>query len=568
MDGVSASATGLLSTSSATSPKKSEQSGQSDGVFATLVEQSQQDGSETIPSAKTNARPTANPTANSENTSFNTPKKTNLTDGGPAAPEGDLVGLSVVQSILNAPLRKTAAISSTPATLTPPASTTHSSPSTQAPLIGSATTTISPTIAPDAQAAPNSPTDKTQTPNVQKQVGDGSAASTAASANLTSQPPALEDDGVVDQLFQRIMAKGGKPETGAATTSQSTSTTPAAISSSTSSIPISQALLMMQGKTAPTTAVATNGSGQQGQATEGVTQTQQTQPTAGVATSQAQSPVLTQAAHHKATTGRTALRGGDLAAPPFQPFAPNGTNPNAVVTSAAASSNGSGQNSGAQSQTQSGASGAAAVGQSAKVGDATSPSPPSIDIDLTEIDVGDVETPELADADTAKTNANGRAGQSATPAVLRSASSVASQAWSTMIQRFDGRSQQYQIRLDPAELGKIDVSIEISKDNKARIVMAVQSTEAMNELSRSARALEQALAQSGVDLSEEGLNLELSENESGSFTFSDDTQDNEDENASSSAQNAANHPTDDEPVERALTPQLSIWNRPGVNLTA
>ena len=559
MDGVSASAAGLLSTSSATSPKKSEQSGQSDGVFAALVEQSQQDGSETIPSAKTNARPTGNPTANSENTSFNTPKKTSLTDGDPAAPEGDLVGLSLVQSILNAPLRKTAAISSTPATLTPPV---------QAPLTDSATTTISPTIAPDAQAAPNSPTDKTQTPNVQKQVGDGSAASTAASANPTSQPPALEDDGVVDQLFQRIMAKGGKPETGAATTSQSTSTTPVAISSSTSSIPISQALLMMQGKTAPTAAAATNGSGQQGQATEGVTQTQQTQPTAGIATSQAQSPLLAQAAQHQATTGRTASRGGDLAAPPFQPFAPNGTNPNGVASSVAASSNTSGQNSDAQSQTQSGASGAAAVGQSAKIGDSTSPSPPSIDIDLTEIDVGDVETPELADADTAKTNANGRAGQSATPAVLRSASSVASQAWSTMIQRFDGRSQQYQIRLDPAELGKIDVSIEISKDNKARIVMAVQSTEAMNELSRSARALEQALAQSGVDLSEEGLNLELSENESGSFTFSDDTQDNEDENASSSAQNAANHPTDDEPVERALTPQLSIWNRPGVNLTA
>ena len=559
MDGVSASAAGLLSTSSATSPKKSEQSGQSDGVFAALVEQSQQDGSETISSAKANARPTGNPTANSENTSFNTPKKTGLTDGDPAATEGDLVGLSVVQSILNAPLRKTAEISSTPATLTPPV---------QAPLTDSATTTISPTTAPDAQAAPNSSTDKTQTPNVQKQVGDGSAASTAASANPTSQPPALEDDGVVDQLFQRIMAKGGKPETGAATTSQSTSTTPAAISSSTSSIPISQALLMMQGKTAPTAAAATNGSGQQGQATEGVTQTQQTQPSAGVATSQAQSPVLAQATQHQATTGRTASRGGDLAAPPFQPFAPNGTNPNAVVTSAAASSKGSGQNSGAQSQTQSGASVAIASGLASKVGDATPPSSPSLDIDLTEIDVGDAETPELADADTAKTNANGRAGQAATPAVLRSASSIASQAWSTMIQRFDGRSQQYQIRLDPAELGKIDVSIEISKDNKARIVMAVQSTEAMNELSRSARALEQALAQSGVDLSEEGLNLELSENESGSFTFSDDTQDNEDENASSSAQNAANHPTDDEPVERALTPQLSIWNRPGVNLTA
>ena len=537
MDGVSASAAGLLSTSSATSPKKSEQSGQSDGVFAALVEQSQQDGSETISSAKANARPTGNPTAKGENTSFNTPKKTSLTDGDPASTEGDLVGLSVVQSILNAPLRKTAAISSTPATLTPPL---------QAPLTGSATTTINPTTAPDAQPAPNSPTDKTQTPNVQKQVGEGAAASTAASANPTSQPPALEDDGVVDQLFQRIMAKGGKPETGAATTSQSTSTTPVAASSSTSSIPISQALLMMQGKTAPTAAAATNGSGQQGQATEGVTQTQQTQ----------------------ATAGRTASRGGDLAAPSFQPFAPNGTNPNAVVTSAAASSKGTGQNSGAQSQTQSGASVAIASGLASKVGDATPPSSPSLDIDLTEIDVGDAETPELADADTAKTNANGRAGQAATPAVLRSASSIASQAWSTMIQRFDGRSQQYQIRLDPAELGKIDVSIEISKDNKARIVMAVQSTEAMNELSRSARALEQALAQSGVDLSEEGLNLELSENESGSFTFSDDTQDKEDENASSSAQNAANHPTDDEPVERALTPQLSIWNRPGVNLTA
>jgi flagellar hook-length control protein FliK len=79
------------------------------------------------------------------------------------------------------------------------------------------------------------------------------------------------------------------------------------------------------------------------------------------------------------------------------------------------------------------------------------------------------------------------------------------------VERFDGRAQQFNIRLDPAELGRVDVRIEIGADQKVHAVLAAHDSAALSDLIRGSKALEQALASSGVDLAEGGLRFELSE---------------------------------------------------------
>lgn len=100
-----------------------------------------------------------------------------------------------------------------------------------------------------------------------------------------------------------------------------------------------------------------------------------------------------------------------------------------------------------------------------------------------------------------------------TPAhpALAQAPGAAVQVYVRFVERFDGRAQQFNIRLDPAELGRVDVRIEIGADQKVHAVLAAHDSAALSDLIRGSKALEQALASSGVDLADGGLRFELSE---------------------------------------------------------
>jgi flagellar hook-length control protein FliK len=67
---------------------------------------------------------------------------------------------------------------------------------------------------------------------------------------------------------------------------------------------------------------------------------------------------------------------------------------------------------------------------------------------------------------------------------------------------------RFEVRLDPPEMGKIDVTIEIGPDNKVRAVLAAREVQTFMDLTRGARALETAMAQAGLDLAENGLSFE------------------------------------------------------------
>jgi chemotaxis protein MotD len=104
-----------------------------------------------------------------------------------------------------------------------------------------------------------------------------------------------------------------------------------------------------------------------------------------------------------------------------------------------------------------------------------------------------------------------------TPAALQAAPAATVQVYNRIIERADGRAQRFEIRLDPAELGRVDVRIEIGADRKVHAVLAAHDSAALSDLMRGQRALERALADAGIDLADNGVRFELArDNGSGS----------------------------------------------------
>ncbi len=67
----------------------------------------------------------------------------------------------------------------------------------------------------------------------------------------------------------------------------------------------------------------------------------------------------------------------------------------------------------------------------------------------------------------------------------------------------------FEIRLDPAEMGRIDVKLELAKDGRVTAHLAVEKPETLDLLQRDAKALEQALKDAGLDADSDTLNFSL-----------------------------------------------------------
>lgn len=73
----------------------------------------------------------------------------------------------------------------------------------------------------------------------------------------------------------------------------------------------------------------------------------------------------------------------------------------------------------------------------------------------------------------------------------------------------------FDIRLDPAELGRVEVRLEMGADNSVRALLSAERADTLAELQRSARDLEKSLAEAGLDLAEDGLSFSLSDERGG-----------------------------------------------------
>ena len=70
-------------------------------------------------------------------------------------------------------------------------------------------------------------------------------------------------------------------------------------------------------------------------------------------------------------------------------------------------------------------------------------------------------------------------------------------------------NQQFNIRLDPPELGRIDIRMEIASDGQTLTHLAVEKTETLDLLRQDSRALERALTNAGLDQRNGSLSFSL-----------------------------------------------------------
>lgn len=104
------------------------------------------------------------------------------------------------------------------------------------------------------------------------------------------------------------------------------------------------------------------------------------------------------------------------------------------------------------------------------------------------------------------------ASQAGQPAALPPAppeAGVVVQVHTRIVERFEGRARQIEVRLDPPELGRVDVRIEIGSDQRVHAVLSAHDAAALAELKRGADDLRSALADAGLDLADDGLQFDM-----------------------------------------------------------
>ena len=81
----------------------------------------------------------------------------------------------------------------------------------------------------------------------------------------------------------------------------------------------------------------------------------------------------------------------------------------------------------------------------------------------------------------------------------------------TLVRRLESGARQFTMRLDPPELGQVEVKLTVTADKKVRAVVSADRPEALADLVRSARELTRALLEAGLDLDERGLTFTLND---------------------------------------------------------
>jgi Meckel syndrome type 1 protein len=95
----------------------------------------------------------------------------------------------------------------------------------------------------------------------------------------------------------------------------------------------------------------------------------------------------------------------------------------------------------------------------------------------------------------------------ATPATLAAAAQVRGSPQTVanlsaeIVKKLDARSTQFDVQLDPAGLGKVDVRVQIGADGKMSAAMSFDTPQAAAELRSRASELHQAMQQAGFDIS-------------------------------------------------------------------
>ncbi|MEE2526116.1 flagellar hook-length control protein FliK [Hyphobacterium sp. HN65] len=77
--------------------------------------------------------------------------------------------------------------------------------------------------------------------------------------------------------------------------------------------------------------------------------------------------------------------------------------------------------------------------------------------------------------------------------------------------RFQNGERRFEIRMDPPELGRVEVKMHVSHDNRVHAVLSADRPETLQDMRQHIRELERALADAGLELAGDGLSFELSQ---------------------------------------------------------
>ena len=124
----------------------------------------------------------------------------------------------------------------------------------------------------------------------------------------------------------------------------------------------------------------------------------------------------------------------------------------------------------------------------------------------------------------------------ATDAGAQRAAPVAAQVGREIVRRFSGGATNFELRLDPADLGRVEVRMEVSRDNRVTAVITADNPQALTELARNARDLEQQLQSAGLQLSDNGLSFDLRQGAQGGDSEGQRNSDARGENNAAAAQ--------------------------------
>lgn len=81
-----------------------------------------------------------------------------------------------------------------------------------------------------------------------------------------------------------------------------------------------------------------------------------------------------------------------------------------------------------------------------------------------------------------------------------------------LARQVDSGNTRFQIRLDPPELGRIDVKLDIDSNGQVNARLTVEKAETLDLMQRDQRALERALQQAGLDANKTNLEFSLKQN--------------------------------------------------------
>ncbi len=112
---------------------------------------------------------------------------------------------------------------------------------------------------------------------------------------------------------------------------------------------------------------------------------------------------------------------------------------------------------------------------------------------------------------TASLTTNGD-GKVTTPASQLRAAGYTSPTQSVALQiaqKVQSGTQQFEVRMNPPELGRVDVRLEFGKDGQVTTHLIVERPETLEMLSKDSRQLERALQQAGVSIDSDGLTFSL-----------------------------------------------------------